>query len=129
MKSESRTMTKENIKRCVVGIALSLLLCALLVNLTTTRASAGRQELFRQPSFDVEQMQAEQEKPAEQVFKNIQVFKGIQASQLRPAMAFIAASLGVSCSYCHINPWDSDAKPTKQTARKMILMMRAINQE
>jgi hypothetical protein len=113
-------MSKEKIKRYVVGVALSLALCVLLVNTTTERARAGREEAVKQ---------AEQEKPAEQVFKNIQVLKGLPASQLRPVMSFMASSLGVSCSYCHINPWDSDSKPTKQTARKMILMMRGINQE
>lgn len=73
--------------------------------------------------------EAQQEKPAEQVFKNIQVFKGLPASHLRPAMSFMAASLGVTCENCHTNPWDSDAKPAKQTARQMIVMMRDINRE
>jgi hypothetical protein len=123
-------MTKENIKRCVVGIMLLLVICLLLLNTATPKVGAGgRQGLILEPSLDSQEKQAEQEKPAEQVFKNIQVLKGLPSSQLRPAMSFIAASLGVSCSYCHINPWDSDTKPTKQTARRMILMMRRINQE
>jgi photosynthetic reaction center cytochrome c subunit len=71
----------------------------------------------------------EEDKPAEQVFKNIQVFKGLPSRQLRPAMAFMAASLGVNCEFCHINPWESDAKPTKAAARRMVLMMRTINRE
>jgi hypothetical protein len=53
----------------------------------------------------------------------------LPASQLRPAMSFMSASLGVSCEHCHTNPWDSDAKLAKQTARQMILMTRRINQE
>src|SRR5215467_8812891 len=56
----------------------------------------------------------DQVKPAEQVFKNIQVFKGLPSSQLRPAMSFMAAALGVNCEHCHTNPWDSDVKPPKQ---------------
>lgn len=69
------------------------------------------------------------EKTAEQVFKNIQVFNGKPANELRPTMSFIASSLGVSCSFCHAQPFSADTKPTKQTARKMIRMVYAINKE
>src|SRR3984885_3588409 len=41
-------------------------------------------------------------KMAEQVFKNIQVLKGVPADQVIPAMQFIAASLGVECEFCHV---------------------------
>ena len=70
------------------------------------------------------------EKPAEQVYKNIQVFKGLPSSQLLGAMNFMAGSLGVGCNHCHVvNQFAKDDKPTKQTARKMILMMRKINED
>lgn len=69
-----------------------------------------------------------QEKTAEQVYKNIQVFKGLPASQLLGAMNFMAGSLGVSCNHCHVpNQFAKDDKPAKQTARQMIQMMRSIN--
>ena len=67
------------------------------------------------------QIAGKEQQPAEQVFKNIQTFKG------RPAigvlrimeMAFVA-NLGVDCSYCHdTERWDSDAKKPKQIARGM----------
>lgn len=68
-------------------------------------------------------------KPAEQVYKNIQILKGIPADQLIPAMQFITASLGVECGFCHVeNHFDQDDKKPKQTARKMMQMMSAINQ-
>ena len=68
-------------------------------------------------------------KPAEQVYKNIQILKGIRADQLIPAMQFITASLGVECGFCHVeNHFDQDDKKPKQTARKMMQMMTAINQ-
>ena len=41
-------------------------------------------------------------KTSEQVYKNIQVLKGVPADQFIPAMQFIAASLGVQCDFCHI---------------------------
>jgi hypothetical protein len=47
-----------------------------------------------------------EKKTAEQVYKNIQALKGIPASQLKPTMAFIGGSLGVSCEHCHSNPWE-----------------------
>src|SRR6185503_13150676 len=59
------------------------------------------------------------EKTAEQVYKNIQVFKGLPASQLLGAMNFMAGSLGVSCNHCHVpNQFAKDEKPAKQTARQ-----------
>lgn len=67
---------------------------------------------------------------AEQKFKNIQVLKGIPADQLIPAMQFIMASLGVGCSFCHVeNHFDQDDKKPKQMARKMMQMMTTINQQ
>jgi len=69
-------------------------------------------------------------KTTEQVYKNIKVLKGIPASQLIPAMQFITASLGVKCDHCHAEGhFDSDEKKPKETARKMMTMMFAINKD
>jgi len=69
-------------------------------------------------------------KTTEQVYKNIEVLKGVPADQLIPAMQFITASLGVQCDFCHLeNAFDKDDKQTKQTARKMMRMMFAINKD
>ena len=69
-------------------------------------------------------------KTTEQVYKNIQVLKGVPADQLIPAMQFITASLGVQCDFCHLeNAFDKDDKETKQTARKMMRMMFTINKD
>src|SRR5436305_2427542 len=38
---------------------------------------------------------------AEDVFKNIETFKGKPATQVLLAMNAIRGSLGVSCTYCH----------------------------
>jgi hypothetical protein len=38
------------------------------------------------------------------------------------------ASLGVDCTYCHIkDQFEKDDKPAKQTARKMIQLVRDTN--
>jgi len=69
-------------------------------------------------------------KTAEQAFKNIQAMQGTPADQVFPAMQFIAASLGVECEFCHVEgKFDSDDKPAKKTARKMIAMTLAINKD
>lgn len=75
------------------------------------------------------------EKTAAEAFKNIQVLKDLPESKLLPAMFFISASLGVGCDHCHVTsdhgPWpmEKDDKDRKKTAREMIKMMRAINEQ
>jgi photosynthetic reaction center cytochrome c subunit len=73
-----------------------------------------------------------QEPPAEKEFKNIQVLTGMPASQLMPVMHLMRASLGVRCDFCHVaenGKYDLDTKKPKETARKMIRMVLAINRE
>jgi len=72
---------------------------------------------------------------AEDVFKNVQVLKGIPVDEFMDTMGFFAASLSLNCTSCHGLESASDATkfaddtPLKQTARKMILMVRAINRD
>jgi photosynthetic reaction center cytochrome c subunit len=68
------------------------------------------------------------DKKASEVFKNVQVLKDVPSDQLIPAMQFVTSSLGVQCSYCHVeNAFDKDDKKTKVTARKMMRMMQDID--
>ncbi len=68
-------------------------------------------------------------KKTDEAYKNIQVLKDLPADQLIPAMQFISSSLGVECSFCHTEgAFEKDDKKPKQTARKMMQMMFAINQ-
>jgi photosynthetic reaction center cytochrome c subunit len=67
--------------------------------------------------------------PAEQVFKDIQVFKGVPANDLIPAMQFMSASMNYTCVDCH-DPKDYAAPhKNKDTTRKMIVMQREINEK
>jgi photosynthetic reaction center cytochrome c subunit len=67
-------------------------------------------------------------KTAAEAFKNIQILKDIPADQLLPSMRYMTAALGVRCDYCHdAEHFDTDDKAPKQTARKMMTMMFAIN--
>jgi outer membrane lipoprotein-sorting protein len=76
---------------------------------------------------------AQQDKPVEETRKNIQLLKGLPDQQLFIVMNFMRSSLGVSCAYCHVYSggdnwaWETDDKPQKRTARRMIQMVRDIN--
>jgi len=93
----------------------------------------------------------------EEVYKNIQVLNGMPADQMLTTMRFIRASLGVACTWCHVEPGEGEPKtdttvaknqaprvhpgwwadelareidtPRKQMARKMMLMTAAMNKE
>jgi photosynthetic reaction center cytochrome c subunit len=69
--------------------------------------------------------------PAESVFKNIKVLKGVPAGRLVNIMNMgFGRSLGVSCGFCHVpGKWDLDDKQEKNTARIMVTMVGAINRE
>jgi len=69
---------------------------------------------------------------AEEVFKNVQVLKGIPVNEFLGIMGFFSASLGKSCVDCHDSDsgWENyvaDTNPNKRTARAMIGMMNVIN--
>jgi len=65
---------------------------------------------------------------AENTYKNIQALKGNTTGELEAFMGRAAQSMGVGCGHCHVTGHpESDDKPAKATARKMILMVRAID--
>jgi photosynthetic reaction center cytochrome c subunit len=70
---------------------------------------------------------------AEDVFKNVKVLRGISVKEFLETMGFFVAATPFSCGTCHGyasgGTWDSYAKdtPMKQTTRKMILMVKALN--
>jgi hypothetical protein len=65
---------------------------------------------------------------ASEVYKNIQVLKDIDSTELIPVMQYMAESLGVGCDFCHVATGsDKDDKAMKVKARKMIRMTREIN--
>ncbi len=77
---------------------------------------------------------AAQTKPpmSDQVFKNVQVLKGIPVDDFLDTMGIMSAALGFDCVECHVNAgtdnvnWQFDTDK-KRTARRMTLMMAAIN--
>jgi photosynthetic reaction center cytochrome c subunit len=113
-------------------IPLSICLCLFLIALYVTNSSLAAN------TSPVPQTQ-QAAKTVEQTRKNIQVLKGLPDSQLYFVMNFVAVSLGVQCQYCHVTNgkdpktgftnwvWESDDKPEKQAARRMMQMVLSIN--
>ena len=139
--------------RLKLAAALSLLL-ALSAAWAAARASAGAQEggmvqANRQPLPAQQGQPAQQppqespvvaeirksiagreDKPAEQVFKNIQVLKGQPAGRIPNIMGTFTRALGVRCDFCHVpGEWEKDDKDMKKAARDMIHMTQDINSD
>ena len=71
---------------------------------------------------------------AEEVFKNVQVLRGIPVNEFMGTMGIFSASLGMSCEDCHRSgdsSWANYAteSPRKQMARAMVTMMATINKQ
>jgi len=70
---------------------------------------------------------------AEEVFKNVQILKGIPVDQFMGTMGFFSASLGLNCTDCHVDEsggdWAKYAEdnPKKRTARRMMQMVTDLN--
>src|SRR5919107_998738 len=106
--------------RRATKLALALIACAF--------ASSARAGLWSDAAHA-----APQEKTLGQTGKNVKVLTDLPESQTFLVMNFMSASLGVRCDYCHVNEggdkwvWESDAKPEKLTARRMMQMQIDIN--
>jgi hypothetical protein len=71
-----------------------------------------------------------EEQPAETVYKNIQMFKGVPAARVLGAMNAFSNALGVTCRKCHdVQNWASDDKHEKTAARNMMRMTGDINEK
>jgi hypothetical protein len=68
------------------------------------------------------------DKPAEEVFHNIQFFKGVPASRILRIMSVYTVALGVDCSHCHVvGAWEKDDKPAKRTVITMNHVVQDVN--
>jgi hypothetical protein len=67
--------------------------------------------------------------PAESVFQNVRLLKGVPAGRFLEIMNDgFGHGLGVGCGFCHVpGQWASDDKPNKTTARDMLQMVNRIN--
>jgi hypothetical protein len=80
------------------------------------------QELLRQ-------IAGKEDRPAGEVFKNVQLLKDVPAGRfLRIMDTGYAKSLGVGCDHCHVEErWEADEKRAKRATREMIKLVRDIN--
>jgi photosynthetic reaction center cytochrome c subunit len=105
-------------KRMILGTLATVGLC--LLGVVLARGQAGQQQ---GPQM------------AESVFKNVQVLKGIPVDEFMDTMGMFSAALSLNCIDCHtaesVGTWDrfADETPLKQTARRMVQMVNAINKE
>ena len=111
-------------------LVLLLSLVALAAVTVRAVASANRNAFIADSAANSIATSQQDDKPAEQANKNIQVLKGLPNSQLITVMHFMRTSLGVRCDYCHVaenGKYWMDDKPPKQVARRMIEMTSEIN--
>jgi len=106
----------------MVGTALGLVVVSASFALAQQPPAAGGQRGTGQAPPPMTNLQIiPKDTPREQVLQTMQAF---------------TQSLGVQCNYCHVqegrggrNDFASDEKPTKKTARQMMLFAREINQK
>src|SRR5713226_1050827 len=109
-------------EQCTVGIRAIMVLgllsmCVSTYWISATKNAIAQTNITQNPSTQAEKPFDQQEKiaelmkqiagkenqPAEQVFKNIQMFKGTPAGRLLRIMDIgYSRSLGVNCTHCHL---------------------------
>jgi outer membrane lipoprotein-sorting protein len=107
-------------RRASARLARPLISAALVVCLAIGAGAVRQQPAARPPM-------------AEEVFKNIQVLKGIPVDEFMGTMGFFASAVGLNCTDCHVDEsggnWAryADDNALKQRTRQMIVMMNTIN--
>jgi photosynthetic reaction center cytochrome c subunit len=105
-------------RQTMLGAMRTALLC--LLGIATSTGQAGQEP---RPQM------------AEEVFKNLQIIKGIPVDEFMDTMGMFSAATSMNCTDCHTSDsttsWDKFANdtPLKQTARRMMLMVNAINKD
>ncbi|HET6977110.1 MAG TPA: c-type cytochrome [Pyrinomonadaceae bacterium] len=131
--------TKIRVSRstCFIVVLSAMVCLAITTRISSVAASNDKQQTISSRKFS-RSWQAQAVKTVDQTGKNIQVLKGLPESQLSQVMNFVAISLGVQCNFCHVQQgkdpttgttkwlWESDEKPQKQTARRMMQMVLSI---
>ena len=76
-----------------------------------------------------ESIKGKENLPAEQVWKNIKLFKGEPAIKVLRVMEYaFGPGLGVRCNYCHEpGKWEEDSKDHKEIARQMWAMQSELS--
>ena len=134
-----KTNTTDRIRLGILAVLVVALFGVRFLGPMIVRAQNNQTPAQTEKPFDQAQalenlrksIAGQENKPAEEVFKNIQMLKGMPAGRLLRVMEMgYARSLGVNCTHCHVaDAWDKEDKPTKQIARDMAAMAANINNE
>ncbi len=122
-------------KQCLAVTIACATILFLTVDLSDLHFSArtATAQVEKNPSITAleKQIAGSENKPAEEVFKNIQLLKGMPAGRvLRVMQIGFSGSLGVDCTHCHVpDQWEKDDREPKQTARRMWTFTAQVNQE
>ena len=113
------------VRRVILGAAAAVMACV---------TGGVRAELSGQAASPAQAPGGQAPQMAEQVFKDIQVLKGITVDEFMDTMGMFAAATTKDCTGCHApeiltGSRDAFAKPTPmiQRARQMTVMMNTIN--
>jgi outer membrane lipoprotein-sorting protein len=108
-------------RRVIAGVVGSSIACLLLVGLAKGQAAQTGQ--------------AQRQPMAEEVFKKVDVLKGIPVDEFMDTMGMFSAALTLNCIDCHVpesvGGWEkfADETPLKVKARQMVTMVNAINRD
>ena len=130
-------MAKRAVSRPAGAKRLATALVVLMIGLALsdfrgqTQAAGQSQEPNKYLVELRKKIAGQENKPAEEVFKNIQILKGFPAGRLLSVMdVAFNRGLGVDCTHCHVEgEWEKEEKETKQIARNMWNFMRKVNDE
>ena len=99
----------------------------------TLAGAIGITTLLWGVAFTSAQAPAERPQLAGEVFKNVQILKGIPVKEFMGTMGMFSASLGLTCTDCHVEEsggdWARYADETelKRTTRRMVAMVDSLN--
>jgi rubrerythrin len=101
---------------------VAILTALLFANSATPDDNPQVKELLRQ-------IAGKENRPAGEVFKNVQLLKDVPAARFLRIMDIgYAQSLGVGCEHCHVEErWEADEKRPKRATREMIKLVGNIN--
>ena len=101
---------------------VAILTALFLATSATPEDNPQVQDLLRQ-------IAGKENRPAGEVFKNVQMLKDVPAGRfLRIMDTGYSKSLGVSCDHCHVEErWEADEKRPKRATREMMKLVRDIN--
>jgi len=108
-------------RRITASVLCSLSACLLMIGSANGQAGQASQAT-RQPM-------------AEEVFKKVDVLKGIPVDEFMDTMGMFSSALTLNCIDCHVaesvGSWEkfADETPLKVKARQMVTMVNAINRD